>query len=212
MIMGAVALRGVRVANISLGESIAVVGLGLVGQLAATLSGIAGGLPVIGIDLDAFRLGKARDRGVDVCLNPKQIDDLVGAVREHCPEAGANVVIEATGKPQTYPTAVKLACDAGRVIGLGSPRGDVRMDFFSDVHLREVTIQGAFQPYTPAQDHRYYRWSKDRERQLIMRLMNNGRLLVEDLITHVAKPEECQEVYTMLADRPGNALGVLFEW
>ena len=212
MVMGAIALRGVRVAQIRLGESVAVVGLGLVGQLAATLSRLAGGMPVIAIDIDAFRLGKAANRGVDVSLNPDQVDDLVDAVREHCPEAGANVVIEATGKPRTYPTTVKLACDAGRIICLGSPRGEVRMDFFADVHLREVTIQGAFQPYTPEQDHRYYRWTKDRERHLIMQLMSNGRLPVEDLITHVAKPQQCQDIYTMLADRSQNALGVLFEW
>ena len=213
MVMGAVALRGIRVANIKLGESVAIIGLGLVGQLAATLSRLAGGFPVIAIDVDAFRLEKAEARSIDVCLNPHQVDDLTTAVRKHCPDvAGANVVIEATGKPQTYPTAVKIASDAGRIIGLGSPRGKVSMDFFADVHLRELTIQAAFQPYTPEQGNRYYPWTLDRERNLIMRLMSDGRLPVEDLVSHVAKPEQCQEIYTMLADRPRNALGVLFEW
>ncbi len=42
--------------------------------------------------------------------------------------------------------------------------------------------------------------------------MSEGKLTAEDLITHVAKPEECLDIYTMLADNPKEALGVVFEW
>ena len=212
MVMGAIALHGVRIARIELGESVVVIGLGVVGQLAGTLAKLSGGMPLIAADLDESRLRKAEARGMDVCLNPGTTVDLPEAVRAHCPEDGANVVIEATGSPEVYPTAVKLACLAGRVVALGSPRGTVEMDFLSEVHLREVSILGAHQPKTPDGDHIYYRWAKDRERALVMRLMRDGLLPVEDLITHVADPSECQEVYTMLADRLRNALGVLFAW
>ena len=212
MVMGAVALHGVRVARIELGEAVVVLGLGIVGQLAATLAALSGGLPIIAVDLDGFRLEKAKNRGTPVCLNPSATDDLPAAVREHTLEDGANVILEATGIPAVYPTAVKLACMAGRIVALGSPRGTVEMDFLADVHLREVTLLGAHQPKTPDGDHIYYRWSKHRERHLILRLMDAGKLPVEDLITHVAKPEQCQETYTMLADNPREVLGVVFEW
>jgi threonine dehydrogenase-like Zn-dependent dehydrogenase len=129
-----------------------------------------------------------------------------------CVEDGANVVIGATGKPVVYPMAVKLACVAGRVVALGSPRGTVEMNFLDEVHLREVSILGAIQPRTPEQPHIYYPWTKERERNLILRLMSEDKLPIEDLITHVAKPEQCLEIYTMLADKPQNVLGVLFEW
>ena len=72
---------GVRVARIELGEVVVVLGLGIVGQLAATLSRLAGGMPVIGIDMDAFRLKKAGDRGLDVCLNPGDVADLPAAAK-----------------------------------------------------------------------------------------------------------------------------------
>ena len=212
LVMGAISLHGVRVAHIELGEVVAVLGLGIVGQLAATLSRLAGGMPVIGIDMDDFRLKKARDRGIDVCLNPGEVADLPAAVREHSIEDGANAVIESTGKPVVYPMAVKIACTAGRLVALGSPRGTVEMDFLTDVHLREVSLLGAIQPKTPDQDNIYYRWTKERERNLVLRLMAQGKLPVEDLITHTAKPEACQEIYTMLADDPREALGVVFEW
>ncbi len=212
LVMAAVALNGIRKARLELGTSVVVLGLGLVGQLAVSLARLAGAYPIIAVDLDGFRLEKAGHRGADHLLNPGETADFVESVRALCPEDGANVVIEATGLPRVYPTAVKLACRAGRLVALGSPRGTVEMNFLDDVHLREVAIIGAFQPFTPDDDHIYYPWTKSRERGLLLDLMAAGRLPVADLITHVAQPEECQEIYTMLADNPRNALGVLFDW
>ena len=142
------------------------------------------------------------------------LPDITETVRDLCIEDGANVVIEATGKPAVYPMAVKLACVAGRFVALGSPRGTVEFNFLDELHLREVSMLGAIQPRTPEQDHIYFRWTKERERTLLLRLMAEGNLPSEDLATHVAKPEQCQDIYTMLADRPGEAqaLGVLFDW
>jgi len=212
LVMAAIAMHGIRVARIELGEAVVVLGLGLVGQFSVTLARLAGAVPVIAIDLDPFRLDKAKPRGADVCINPKEIDDLTEAVRAQCVEDGANVVLEATGKPAVYPTAVKLACVAGRMVALGSPRGTVEMNFLDEVHLREVSILGAIQPRTPEADHIYFRWTKDRERSLILRLMSEGRLSADDLITHEVKPEECQAIYDMLADNPKDVLGVVFAW
>jgi len=211
-VMAHIALHGIRVARIDLGESVAVLGLGLVGQFAASLAKLDGGLPVIAIDLDDFRLERAKARGADACINPREVEDVPAAVRELCTDDGANVVMESTGKPAVYPMAVKLACVAGRMVALGSPRGTVEFNFMDEVHLREVSILGAIQPKTPVEDHIYYHWTRDRDRYLLLRLMSEGRLTVEDLITHIVKPEQCQEIYTMLADRPQNVLGVLFDW
>jgi len=212
LVMGAIAIRGIRKGGIELGESVVVLGLGIVGQLALSLGKLSGAMPIIAIDLDQGRLEKASQRGADFSIDPGSVADVVEEVRTRCVDDGANVVIEATGKPEVYPLAVQLACTAGRVIALGSPRGTVEMDFMRDVHLREVDIIGAFQPLTPERDHVYYHWEKDRDRPLLLELMAQGRLTVKDLITHRFKPEQCQEVYEMLADRPQEALGVVFEW
>lgn len=212
MVMCAIAMRGVRRGPVELGHAVAVLGLGVVGQLAATLARLAGAMPLIAIDLDGDRLARAGARGADVTLNPADVDDLQTAVRAHCRADGADIVIEATGKPDVYPTALGLVCAAGRLVALGSPRGTVNLDLFPEVHLREVCVVGAFQPITPERDHVYYHWTKDRDRALILRLMAAGRLPVEDLVTHVARPGQCHDIYTMLADRPGAALGVVFEW
>ena len=195
LVMAAIAIRGIRRSRVQLGESMAVLGLGIVGQLALSLGSLSGAMPIIGIDLDEGRLERARKRGADVLINPGDGADVVEQVRECCVEDGANVVMEATGKPAVYPLAVQLACRAGRVVALGSPRGTVEMDFMRDVHLREVDIIGAFQPMTPEADHVYYRWTKDRDRRLLLELMARERLTIRDLITHRLKPEQCQDAY-----------------
>ena len=212
--MAAIALHGIRVAQVQLGESVAIVGLGLVGQFALSLARLAGAMPLIAIDLDDFRLAKAVERGADVAINPAlgKVDDVVEQVRSLCVGDGADVVLECTGKPGVYPMAVQLVRSAGRLVAVGSPRGSVDFDFMRDVHLREVSILGAFHPTTPQQSHIYYPWTKERDRDLLLQLMAVGRLPVADLITHIVQPDECQAVYTMLADNPQDVLGVFFDW
>ncbi|MDP6017821.1 MAG: zinc-binding alcohol dehydrogenase [Candidatus Latescibacteria bacterium] len=212
MVMAAIALHGVRVAQIELGSSVVVFGLGLVGQICGQFARLSGGTPVVGVDLDEFRLDTAGRHACDITLDPTRIDDLQQVIAEHCPEDGANIVLECTGLPRVFPQVTGLACLGGKVVAVGSPRGTVDMDFLRDVHLREVSILGAHQPKTPDDDHIYYRWTKTRERTLALRLMAAGRLPLSHLITHEFAPRECQAVYTMLADSPKDVLGVLFDW
>ncbi len=212
MVMCATSLHGHRVARPELGEAVVVTGMGIVGQLAASFAKLSGAVPVIAVDLDAFRLAKARNRGVDVCINPENESDVAEAVRSHCAADGADLVIEATGVPSVYPMALSLPRLGGRLLALGSPRGSVEVSFFEDVHLREVTVLGAHQPKTPDEADLYHPWSKRRDRNLVLRLMGEGKLPIEDLITHEADPSDCQTVYDMLADSPREALGVVFKW
>ena len=212
MVMCATSLHGHRVARPELGEAVVVTGMGIVGQLAATFAGLSGAVPVIGVDLDDFRLQKARERGVDICINPENETDVAEAVRRHCVTDGADLVIEATGVPAVYPMALTLPRLGGRLLALGSPRGSVEVSFFAEVHLREITVLGAHQPKTPDEADLYYPWSKRRDRDLVLRLMDEGKLPVEDLITHEASPSDCQSVYDMLADDPRGVLGVVFGW
>lgn len=210
--MAAIAMHGIRVAKIELGEAVAVIGLGLVGQFSVTLARLAGATPVIGIDLNPFRLDIAAARSADLLINPGSTADVPGAVRDVCFEDGANVVLECTGKPEVYPVAAQIPCVAGRLVAVGSPRGTVEFDFLRDVHLREVSLLGAIHPRTPESEHVYFWWTKNRERSLLLSLMADGRLPTDDLITSVEAPQDCQRVYEMLADDPQRSLGVLFEW
>ena len=211
LVMGAIALHGLRKAGIELGTATVVLGLGIVGQLALSLAQLSGAMPAVGLDLDEQRLQRARARGADGVAHSGEVD-AVEWVRRQCGADGADLVIEATGKPAVYPLAVRLARMGGRLVALGSPRGTVEMSFLGEVHLREADIIGAHQPKTPTQEHIYYPWTQQRDRRLLLQLMSQGRLSVADLITHRAQPEECQAIYQMLAHRPREALGVVFDW
>ncbi len=184
LVIAATSLRGIRQAGIELGASVAVIGAGLIGQFALSLAKLSGAMPLAAVDLD------------DACLAPQQFD----------------IVIEATGIPAVYPQALKLCGDAGRFVALGSPRGTVEMNFMTDLHLREIEMRGAFQPATPEQDHRYYRWSKARDRAMVLDLMAAGRLAAADLVSHRFAPKDCAKAYAMLSEKPGSTLGVQFDW
>lgn len=212
MVMCATSLHGHRVARPELGEAVAITGLGIVGQLASSLAKLAGATPIIGIDLEDSRLETARLRGIDVCINPNNETDVAEEVRRHCVTDGVDLVIEATGVSSVYPMALTLPRLGGRLLALGSPRNSIEVSFLTDVHLREVTILGAHQPKTPNEDGIYYPWSKRRDRELVLRLMAEGKLPLEDLVTHEVRPTDCQSVYDMLADNPKDALGVVFNW
>ena len=213
LVMAAIAIRGIRKSAVQLGNAVAVLGLGVVGQFAVSFARLSGAMPVMGIDLNDFRLDKSIRMGTDFRINSAREKNVVEAVRDLCPGNGADVVIEATGIPAVYPMAAKLARTTGRLLALGSPRGTVELSFFEDLHLREVDFIGAFHPITPEQDHIYYPWTKERDRTMILQLMaDETRFPVEHLITQVARPEQCQEIYEMLADRPQNELAVLFDW
>ena len=148
----AIAMQGVRKARIELGESVAVLGAGIVGILAMRLAQLSGGLPVIGIDLDSQRLELARRIGADDILasGAGLADDL----RQKLGRAGADVVIEATGAPALVVTAFQLAAEKGRVVLLGSARGDTeRVNFYRDVHRKGLHVIGAHEITRPRHEN-----------------------------------------------------------
>lgn len=207
-----VSLRGIRKSRIELGSAVAVLGLGVIGQFALSLAKLAGAMPLIAIDIDDRRLALARQRGADAAINSKQTADLPAAVAALCPERGVNVLIEASGNPVVYPTALSLICTGGQMVALGSPRAPVEINFYKGIHQREIEMVGAYVGVTPTQDHPYYRHTKARDRKLLLDLIAQGRLSARDLITHRWRPDNSQAMYEMLHHEPGASLGVVFDW
>ena len=124
-----------------LGETVVVLGLGLIGQFAAQLARVAGARPVIGVDLFPNRVEIAQAGGI-CALNPNE-SDVAQTVNAVTAGRMAEVVIEATGNPAVIPQALELAGDGGRVVLLGSPRGTVEIDPYSAVHHKGVSLIGA---------------------------------------------------------------------
>ncbi len=207
----AIAMQGTRKARIELGESVAVLGAGLIGILAMRLAQLSGGLPVLGLDLDAGRLDLARKIGVDHTLLCD--DSLPAALKTALGSAGADVVIEATGAPQLVSTAFQLAAEKGRVVLLGSARGDADdVNFYRDVHRKGLLVIGGHEITRPSHEDSPGYWTKTREQKLCLELLARGRVEVKPLITHRYSWRDFPEAYAHLANWHKEAMGMVIKW
>ena len=208
--LGGISLVGVRQANVTLGETVVVLGLGLIGQFAAQLSHLAGARPVIGVDLIPRRVQVAAASGIHA-INPNEAD-ATQVVKEATGGHMAEVVIEATGNPNVMPLALDLAAEGGRVVLLGSLRGKIEIDAYSTVHKKGIALIGAHDRLSV--HPRTFRdpWTRERNLDTVLSLLADGSLKDDGLISHRIRPDGIQETYEMLIERPSDFLGVLIEW
>jgi threonine dehydrogenase-like Zn-dependent dehydrogenase len=217
-----VAMSAVRKADFGLGDTVLVIGLGLVGNFAAQLFQLAGG-DVMAADLVDFRLERARRCGIKKTVNSGNWDDLKKAVLDWTDGKGSQIVVEAIGYSPVIAQAVHLARSLGEVILLGSPRGEAVMDvtpMLSDIHLRHVTVKGALEWLWSVPEGPYYhpnRFTKMGNMKQIFSYLKSGILSTEPLLTHLVPPEKCQEVYEGLAGGIKGTLkttylGVVYDW
>lgn len=206
-----IALQGVRKARVELGETVIVVGQGLVGQLAARLARLQGGAPVIGLDPSATRRELAAN-GADAVFDPTAAD-FDEQLRALIGDGGAPVVIEATGAPEPIRSAFHLAGWMGRVVLLGSTRGVTDgVNFYADVHKKGLQILGAHASAIPGEDSHPGGWTWRDNCEALFNLMVMGRLQVADLVTHRFPAAEAPRAYELLANWDESLLGVVLQW
>jgi 2-desacetyl-2-hydroxyethyl bacteriochlorophyllide A dehydrogenase len=201
-------------AGITLGRSAAVLGLGVIGQFALRCLIAAGANPVVGIDEVKMRRNAALAAGADHVIDPK-----AGDVREQLSAVlgrrGAEVVADATGVPDAIPTAMALACDAGQVVVVGSPRGRAKeVNFYDDLHRRYLEVTGAHgnMLFEPAHARLAGAWDIDKAQNWLLAALASGRLSLAGLITHRIAPEELGTAYEGLLKKKEEYLGVVVRW
>lgn len=213
-----VGMTAVRVGQVELGDRAAVIGMGLVGNLAAQLLQLAGA-DVIAIDLNAARLAAAHASGISQTIDATQ-EDVRDAVMAMTRERGVDVVVEASGAAQAAELAVSLTGRDGEgiVVLLGSPRKGHQTDltpFLNHVHLwrgGSVMLRGAHEWRYPRYHSPYQKHSMARNAEIIFRLMLQDKLCTSPLITHTYRPAAAPEAYAGLQQQPDSHLGVLFDW
>jgi S-(hydroxymethyl)mycothiol dehydrogenase len=114
-------------APVTRGDSVAVIGCGGVGDAAILGARLAGAGTIIGVDIDPRKLDWARQFGASHVVNARETDP-VAAIRELTGGNGADVVIEAIGRPETYQQAFYARDLAGVVVLVGVPTPDMRLD------------------------------------------------------------------------------------
>jgi 2-desacetyl-2-hydroxyethyl bacteriochlorophyllide A dehydrogenase len=200
--------------GISLGRSAAVLGLGIIGQFALRSFLAAGAHPVVGIDAVAMRRKAALAAGADHVIDPNA-GDVKQQLAEFLKVRGAEIVADATGVPAAIPTAMSLACDAGQVVVVGSPRGKAaEVNFYDDLHRRYIEVTGAHgnMLFEPAHTRLAGAWGIDKAQTWLLAQLHKGRLSLQGLITHRIAPEEVGQAYDGLLNRKDEYLGVTVRW
>ncbi|MDR1281936.1 MAG: zinc-binding alcohol dehydrogenase [Opitutaceae bacterium] len=215
--MASVAITSVRVSEAELGDFVAVIGLGLVGNLAAQLFALSG-CEVIGIDLSGKRREQARACGIPHTFAPGA--DLRERVAAITGGRMCGTVVDATGLTAVVvETAPTVCARFGEIILLGSPRAAHTTNitpFLSQLHLcsPQATVKGALEWRYPVSDDPlgFVKHSIERNIDQILRLLADGRLKVKPLLTQIASPADCQTVYGGLANQKDTYTGVVYDW
>jgi 2-desacetyl-2-hydroxyethyl bacteriochlorophyllide A dehydrogenase len=206
-------LGGVLRAGITLGRSVAVLGQGIIGQFALRCAITAGCQPVIGIDSIAMRRDAALAAGASHTIDPSA-GDVKAQLRSFLGN-GAEVVIDATGVPDAVPVAMSLACDAGQVVVVGSPRGIAKeVNFYDDLHRRYIEVSGAHgnMLFEPSHVRLAGTWDINKAQRWLLAAFASGRLSTERLVTHTIAPEGIGSAYEGLLKEKDRYLGVVVKW
>ena len=215
--LGSIALNSVRIANIGLGDTVAVVGLGLVGQLVVQLARLQGA-QVLALDLKPERVELARSLGAHYALTNASREAIEGLTGGH----GADVVIIAAAAKGAAPChlALEICRDRGRIVVVGA----VDLQFpWNDMYMKEIQLfmSRAYGPgsYDPAYERKgidypytYVRWTENRNMEEFLRLVASGSLQIGPLVTHRYRLEEAPAAYQLIMDPAQSSLAVLLAY
>lgn len=207
----AIAMQGVRKTRIELGESVMVIGAGLVGLFAMQLARCNGALPVIAVDVDSARLELAQQVGADHAFHSDAdlLDNLQAMTRGQLPA----VTIEATGVPAVTVQAFQMTGTKGRVVLLGSSRGETDgVNFYRDVHRKGLTVIGGHEISRPSSENSPGWWTQVSEHHVILDFLAAGRIDTQSLISHRFAWDEFPKAYDLLASGQLDALGMVIQW
>ena len=204
--LGAIALQGVRLAEPTLGESVVVIGLGLVGQLTVQLLK-ANGCRVFGLDLDQSRVSLALELGADKAIVSSE--EAAKEIETWTRGYGADAVLitAATDSNQPIELAASVSRLKGRVIVVGMTGMDIpRAPFFS--RELKLIISMSYGPgrYDPEYEERgqdyplpYVRWTEKRNIESFLELIGENRINVERLTTHRFPIAEADRAYQLIS-------------
>jgi predicted dehydrogenase/threonine dehydrogenase-like Zn-dependent dehydrogenase len=219
--IGAIAIHSLRQAKLELGESVAIVGLGLLGQFLVQLCR-ATGCRVMGIDLDVGKCELAVQSGAEAACKP-DTDDALHHALEISGGLGVDAVLLTVSTKDLGPIdlAAALVRDRGRVVCLGNTaiQLDWRTWFGKEIDFRFSRAMGAG-IYDPDYFYRgrdypigYVRWTANRNVQAFLDLIEQKKLDLSKLITHRFPFTDAMEVFDQIANGAmSKAVGIVFEY
>lgn len=215
----AIALQGIRLTQPTLGETVAVMGLGLIGLITIQLLR-ANGCRVLGLDFDKDKLIRAREFGAEV-VDLATGQDPVEAARNYSRGRGVDAVIVTASTKSSEPMhqAAQMCRKRGRIVLVGVTGLELSRD---DYFKKELTFQvsASYGPgrYDPNYEEKgqdypvgFVRWTEQRNFEAVLDMMADGRLDVKPLISHRFKIEDAAKAYELIGSK-APSLGILLDY
>ena len=175
----------INTGNVGRGDTVAVIGCGGVGDAAIAGAGLAGAAKIIAVDLDDRKLAKAREMGATHTVNSKESDP-VEAIRELTGGFGADVVIEAVGRPETYKQAFYARDLAGTVVLVGVPTPEMKLELpLLDVFGRGGSLKSSW----------YGDCLPSRDFPMLIDLHLQGRLPLDKFVTETIQLTDVEKAF-----------------
>ncbi len=219
--VGAIALQGIRQADLRLGESCAVIGLGLLGQLTGLMLR-ASGVKVFGIDIDEGVVATASQHCCEQAW-VRQSPGLASKIQQRTGGLGVDAVIITAGTASLDPIncAGELARKRGRVVVVGAvPTGFDRDPHWYRKEL-ELRMSCSYGPGRYDLDYEekgaeypaaYVRWTENRNMEAFQELVHSGRIDLDYLTTHEFPLEGASEAYNMIVNRSEPFMGIALKY
>jgi predicted dehydrogenase/threonine dehydrogenase-like Zn-dependent dehydrogenase len=216
--LGAIALHGFRLAEPQIGERVAIIGLGLVGLLAAQVA-TAAGCNVLGIDLDADRIALASSLALEAVHREKAIDSSSAFTTNR----GFDIILICADTPSNDPVELAglIARDRARVVATGAVGLDIPRKIYYEKELSFINSR-SYGPgrYDSAYEEQgkdyplgYIRWTEGRNFEAVVDLMAKNKLKVKPLITHRFPIEKATQAYDVITGKKKESfLGVLLTY
>jgi polar amino acid transport system substrate-binding protein len=219
--LGAIAMQGVRQADLRLGETCAVIGLGLLGQLSSLLLR-ASGIRVIGIDIDPVMVEISGKNCTDLALQRSSVG-VEDAIFQFTRGLGCDAVIitAATNTLDPINFAGAIARTKGTIVVVGAvPTGFDRDPYYYRKEL-QVRMSCSYGPgrYDPQYEEKgidypaaYVRWTEKRNMEAFQELLHSRKIDVSYLTTHVFKLDDAPAAYDLMMSKSEPLIGILIEY
>jgi predicted dehydrogenase/threonine dehydrogenase-like Zn-dependent dehydrogenase len=221
--VGAIALQGVRQAEVQLGDIACVIGLGLVGQLVVELL-VASGARVFGFDVVPERCRLAEKIGAVACASPDEegVATIEAAVAEASGGFGADRVFLVAGGPSNGPVemAARIARDRATIVDIGKCKLDLPWNAYYEKEL-DLRFSRSYGPGRYDERYEvegvdypvgYVRWTERRNLACFVDLVAKGDIDIEPLVSGIFPITEAADVYERLRTNALTGIGFLFEY
>lgn len=210
-IVAAMGFQGLRKMRMELGESVMVMGLGLLGMFALQCARLSGAYPLIAVDFAENRRRIACELGADIAFSPDApnlAESIVSLTR-----GGADGVVEATGNPEALNLGLPCMASQGRIALVGCSRTPTHeIDFYNRVHRPGISIIGAHNFVRPKHDSYPGYWTMREDMAMLMRFFAAGRLQTRPLLSSIEDPKDCPGIYREIAAGNRDIMGIVFDW